>query len=257
MKNYVFDIETGPVNSVVLEMLMPPFDETDVATGNLKDPEKIKAKIDKARADHAAKFMRNAALSPLTGEILAIGVRGPNSGDILLWCESGIGERRLIEAFFSVFAESFDGKEGAHWIGFNIANFDVPFLVRRAWHHGIAIPNEFISRRFLKTEFTDIFQHWQLTRYPPEFVSLNDLALFFGLAAKEFDGAQFAELYRYEPDKARQYLAYDLELTWKITSRLGLFRHESIPLPVHKEAAPTILESATFESEPATEFRFF
>jgi hypothetical protein len=249
MYNYCFDIETGPLGSDVLELIMPPFDEADVKLGNVKDPVKIAEKIEKARTDHVTRFMRNAALSPLTGEVLAIGVRGPIiSNEIKTHIIVDVNERTLIGAFFDYFASSFDHDQ-PHWIGFNIANFDVPFIVRRAWHHAIAVPEQLLSRRFLNSCFTDIYLHWQLTHYPPEYLSLNSLAQFFGLPAKEGNGAQFAELFRYDRKAAIEYLTNDVAITWEIAKRLGLFRRDQ-PRHEVQTAAPPILE-------PEPEIRFY
>ena len=252
MKNFCFDIETGPLGSDALELIMPPFNEADVKLGLLKDPAKIAEKIEKARTDHVAKFMRNAALSPLTGQILAIGVCGPIiSNEIKTHILIDSNERTLISAFFSFFAESFD-RTPAHWIGFNIANFDVPFLVRRAWHHGVAIPEQLLSRRYLNSCFTDIYLLWQLTHYPPEHVSLNALGQFFGLPPKDGDGAEFAELLRYNPKAAIEYLTTDLSITWEIAKRLNVFRRDQPRQEVRLAPAPTISEP-----EPEPDIRFY
>ena len=40
MNTFVFDIETGPLPEAELAALIPPFDPTEVKTGNLKDTEK-------------------------------------------------------------------------------------------------------------------------------------------------------------------------------------------------------------------------
>ena len=61
--NLVFDIETGPLPDDVLKERVPPFDEpprpgkfdpVTVKLGNLKDEDKIKAKIEAAKKAHAA-----------------------------------------------------------------------------------------------------------------------------------------------------------------------------------------------------------
>ncbi len=66
MKTIVFDIETGPLPESELVALVPPFDPAEVKTGNIKDPEKIAAKIAEAEANHRCDFFDKAALDPLT-----------------------------------------------------------------------------------------------------------------------------------------------------------------------------------------------
>src|SRR5476651_2330269 len=74
MQTIVFDLETGPLAESELSALLPPFDPADVKTGNLKDPAKIAEKIAEAEANHKRDFIERAALDPLTGRVLAIGV---------------------------------------------------------------------------------------------------------------------------------------------------------------------------------------
>ena len=67
--NYtVFDIETGALPLAELEAIMPEFEPSKV----LKDPEKIKADIEAKRAE----WIDRAALSPVSGQVLAIGYIG-------------------------------------------------------------------------------------------------------------------------------------------------------------------------------------
>jgi len=105
MQYLVFDIETAPEPDGVLEglftfdesavknyrLLTSDFDPGEVKLGNMKDPAKIEAKIEAARlkftTDKAAvaenietarseawqTFRDRAALSPLTGRVLAVG----------------------------------------------------------------------------------------------------------------------------------------------------------------------------------------
>ena len=74
MNTIVFDIETGPLPESELAAVMPPFDPAEVKTGNLKDPEKVAAKIAEAEANHRRDFFDKAALDPLTGRVVAVGV---------------------------------------------------------------------------------------------------------------------------------------------------------------------------------------
>ncbi|HWI60040.1 MAG TPA: hypothetical protein VNZ22_22630, partial [Bacillota bacterium] len=66
MKTIFFDIETGALPAAEIANLMPAFDPTEVKTGNLKDPDKIAAKLAEAEANHRRDFLDRAALDPLT-----------------------------------------------------------------------------------------------------------------------------------------------------------------------------------------------
>ena len=74
MQTIVFDLETGPLAESELSALLPPFDPAEVKTGNLKDPAKIAEKIAEAEANHRRDLIERAALDPLTGRVVAIGV---------------------------------------------------------------------------------------------------------------------------------------------------------------------------------------
>ena len=62
MQTIVFDVETGPLAESELSALLPPFDPAEVKTGNIKDPEKVAAKIAEAEASHRREFFDKAAL---------------------------------------------------------------------------------------------------------------------------------------------------------------------------------------------------
>ena len=65
MSNYIFDIETGPRSRAELAECVPTFE----APSNWKDSEKIRAYV----AEKEAEWFQSAALSALTGRVLAIG----------------------------------------------------------------------------------------------------------------------------------------------------------------------------------------
>ncbi len=69
----VFDIETIPQDEAKLLASLPPFDPAEVKVGNLKDADKIAAKIAEAEAKHKARWLSEAALSPVTGRVAMIG----------------------------------------------------------------------------------------------------------------------------------------------------------------------------------------
>ena len=64
MKTIFFDVETGALPESEIAAIMPPFDPAEVKTGNLKDPDKIAAKLAEAEANHRRDFFERAALDP-------------------------------------------------------------------------------------------------------------------------------------------------------------------------------------------------
>jgi hypothetical protein len=206
---YVFDIETVPLpDDQLAEMDLGEA----VKLGNLKDPEKIEAK----RREHENRCYERAALSPLTGRVAAVGILGPNKRDLRVDFSE---EEKLIRSLFDYFCHDNAG----WWIGFNIAQFDLPFVVRRAWALGIQPPRWLVNGRYLSSNFIDLAQVWRLCAYEKELISLDRLARFLGLGNKDGSGAGFAQLLYADKAAARAYLEKDLFLTWSIAERFGLF----------------------------------
>jgi Predicted 3'-5' exonuclease related to the exonuclease domain of PolB len=237
MKNYVFDIETVPLPTEELEKLMPVFDPASVKTGQF-GPEKAAEKIEKMRQEQFKRFMRDAALSAISGQIAMIGIRDDTGLNTILDRE----EKLIIADWFQFFQSAVD--HGAHWIGFNIASFDLPFLIRRAWFHRLKIPYGIVRGRYLTGFFTDLLQLWTGSEYSSRFeVSLGDLAQFFGAGVKTGNGANFDELLRYKPGEARAYLKNDLEITWKVAEAMGALKgphDQPAAVPNGPDPGPTI-----------------
>jgi hypothetical protein len=74
-KPVIFDIETEPLDYDNLDRLAPKFNPDDVAVGNLKDPEKIRAKIETAEANHIKKIQDGAGLQAHYSKPIAIGYK--------------------------------------------------------------------------------------------------------------------------------------------------------------------------------------
>jgi hypothetical protein len=248
IENFCFDIETAPLDDAVLDLMIPPFNPDEVKTGNM-GAEKAKEKIDRLRDEYFKTFRRRAALSPLTGQIAAIGIIGPEPDERAIMIDPN--ESELIKTFFAIFAESIRSPRISRWIGFCIETFDLPFIIRRAWRLQVPIPAGLSLHRYLSSHFTDLAALWRLSDFRGPVPSLAELASFFGLPPKTGKGADFAELLRYDHAAAREYLTNDLVITWRLAERLGAFHVES-PEP----APPSDFEPEP-EPESEPEFRFF
>jgi hypothetical protein len=245
VENYCFDIETSPLDDSVLDLMIPPFNPDEVKVGNM-GAEKAKEKIDRLREEHFKNYRQRAALSPLTGQVAAIGIIGPEPDERAIMIDPN--ETELIKTFFDLFTESIRSPRISHWIGFCIETFDLPFLIRRAWRLQVPIPAGLSTTRYLSHHFIDLAALWRLSDYRGAVPSLAELASFFGLPAKTGKGADFAELLRYDEAAARDYLCTDLVITWRLAERLGAFHAEPELAP-----APDFVD----EPEPEPEFRFF
>ncbi len=214
MNTIVFDIETAPLPESELAALVPPFDPAEVRTGNLKDPEKIAAKIAEAEVNHRRDFFEKAALDPLTGRVLAIGLMDFSGFRVL----DNENEAALLTEFWDVCR----GEMGRinEMIGFNSHLFDLPFLIRRSWKHRVPVPSGIRRGRYWSDEMVDLRDAWQLGDRQAR-GSLDAIAKHFGVGAKKGSGADFAKVWQSDRAMAVAYLRNDLELTAKVADVLG------------------------------------
>ena len=217
MQTIFFDIETGALPECELAALMPPFDPGEVRTGNLKDPEKITAKLVEAEANHQRKFFEEAALDPLTGRVVAVG---------LLYRESRKFHVIGHDAEAATLKEFWDACKAEQWllhqmVGFNSNSFDLPFLVRRSWKHRVPVPFAIRRGRYWSEQMVDLREGWQLGDRQAR-GSLDMIAKHLGLGAKNGDGKDFAALWQTHRTSAVEYLRNDLELTARIAEALGV-----------------------------------
>ena len=221
MKTIFFDIETGPLAEAELAAMVPPFDPAEVKMGNLKDPDKIAAKLAEAEAGHRREFVERAALDPLTGRVVAIGLL--------------FEDRSLQTATFAVighddeaailreFWNTCRGEMGRvnRMIGFNTRLFDLPFLIRRSFKHRIEVPFGIRRGRYWAEEMVDLREEWQLGDRQAR-GSLDTIAKHLGVGQKNGCGEDFARLWQTDREKAVAYLRNDLELTCRIAEALGV-----------------------------------
>ena len=213
----VFDVETGPLAESELAAMMPAFDPAEVKTGNLKDPAKIAEKIAEAETNHRRDFLDKAALDPLTGRVIAIGMMdiGTNTFSII----GHDDEARTLTEFWDTVRSDMGRLNPL--IGFNIFNFDLPFLIRRSWKHRIEVPFGLRRGRYWSDQLVDLRDAWQLGDRQAK-GSLDSIAKHLGVGAKNGEGKAFAELWQSDRPKAEAYLRNDIQLTAKVADALGV-----------------------------------
>lgn len=252
MSTTTWDIETGPeADDIVRQFTKPfptfvepaPFDPKKVKLGNRKDPAAIdqyiaeakvkhaeaaaaeKAEYEAKRAEHYQKALDNAALSPLTGRILAIGLLYADGTEEILAAEDNAQEEAMIRRFLAIYADHLAGSN--QLVGFNTGSnsgggFDLGFVARRAMKYGIDA-SVLRSSRGWGSAFIDLLDVWRCgdrTLY----VDLDTLCRFFGLDGKKGgDGAQFARLFREDRAAAIDYLRNDLGETQRLSKKMLVF----------------------------------
>ena len=216
MNTIIFDIETGPLPESELAALLPPFDPAEVKTGNIKDPDKIAAKVAEAEANHRQEFIERAALDPLTGRVVAVGLLYPDSGEFHVIGHED--EAATLREFWDVCR----GEQGRihQLVGFNTHLFDLPFLIRRSWKHRVPVPLGIRRGRYWSDEMLDLRDGWQLGDRMAK-GSLDVIAKHLGVGAKNGDGKAFAELWASDRAQAVAYLRNDVQLTAKVAEVLS------------------------------------
>lgn len=203
----VFDIETGPLPHEYLDMIVPEFSPPS----NFKDPDKIAANL----AEQKAKWIERAALSPITGKVLCIGVRDVDGS---FYTIDGDGDEAVLLQQWKKLSER---SHTETLVGWNTSSFDIPFLVRRAWKLGVApCLRAGTNLRYLEN-WIDLRETWGFGDKWTD-GSLNDVARFLGAGSKTGDGKDFASLWTTDKDAAIAYLRNDISITFEVAKRIGV-----------------------------------
>lgn len=211
MKRVIFDIETGPLPDEQLDKLAPEFS----APANYKDPEKIAAHIAQQRAE----WKKDAAMSALTGRVLAIGIQvitpqGPMDVEIIGGDACANPEAAVLSEFWRMWSRP--DLAAADWVGFNILGFDMPFLIRRSWVNRVSVPAGLRQQgRYWAGRLVDLRDVWLLGDYRGS-GGLDAIARGLGLEGKNGDGAEFARLWVEDRTKAVEYLRQDINVTREV-----------------------------------------
>lgn len=225
LHGYVFDIETQPYGSLDLAPFVKkaePFDpeacKREFATAR-EDSPKGREFLAKKQAEHEAKanqnakeFAEKAALKPETGSVIALGVITPNGEENVV---TGT-EKAILGHFWDIFHTA--TTKGLRIYGWNIADFDIPFLIRRSWKNGIKPPSILVSNRYLTDDFVDLKKIYACGVYG-EHPSLDLAAkhlLGTGKSDQEVTGATFYQYFNGTPEQrqlAIEYVKRDIRLT--------------------------------------------
>jgi Predicted 3'-5' exonuclease related to the exonuclease domain of PolB len=218
----IFDIETA-ADPARAKLLLPAFEEKDVAVGNIKDPEKIREKIAARRISHEANWLEEAALRPETGRVLAIGVLPHQDDPAIIFHLHESDELDVLHNFWD-FLESSQRMNGRPFIGWSIFHFDLPYLIIRSRILGVAVPPLLRQGRFFSpTRFIDLQDEWLLGRPRSEVPhSLDYVARALGCGGKSGEGKDFGALYAVDEAAALAYLRNDLLITRAVADKLKL-----------------------------------
>lgn len=202
----IFDIETGPLP--LNELHIPPFNPADVKLGNIKNPDLIAEKVQKAEETHVSDYIRNAALDALSGQVLCIGYRIEREEPAVL-CSDAEGEAAMLREWWAILNYY---ERQPRLVGFNTKAFDLPFLIKRSWKHRIVPPYWLRNGRFWSELIVDLREVWQLGDNRAH-GSLAAICRHLGLGEKAGNGAMFSELWQTNRQAAIDYCLQDVKLT--------------------------------------------
>ena len=200
----LFDIETRG-NQEALQFL-PEVQ----APGNYKDPEKIEEYIARKREEQ----INNAALDPDLGKIVAIGWMDVKVKEVkpISYVPSHFeGEEGLIKAFWKLLKE-----HNGYCVGYNLLNFDLPYLVRRSFALDIKLPIYPILARYRTQPVLDLMQvlyNWGAPK------SLKWVAERYGFIVPmpDVDGSMVADM---DEDTLRKYVESDIVVTYQLYKKM-------------------------------------
>jgi len=218
----ILDVETLAMPEAEIRAKLPPFDPNKVKLGVLKDPDKIRAKIAEAEAEHGNEEVRFGALHATTGTLAIVGFR--QGEGVKQYHVGEMTEPQIIEAAFVNILAAFD--KGVIVSGFFIKGFDLPFLVQRAWLLGVKVPTRIFNAfkpRYPWSENIVCLQEVWLAGSGAQFgtrVSLATVLRELGLPSKSGSGADFGALWASDQRAALQYNADDLAVEMQLAERL-------------------------------------
>lgn len=232
-KTIVFDIETAPSDELV-EKNTKPFDPSTVKLGNLKDEEKITAKLAEAESKYYENAYRKAALDPITGYICAIGIAYDDKDFELLYGD----ESDILTKFWVAFTPNSNANWAYYTGSNNKTTFDIRFILMRSWMNKVKVPWGIVTKTgYFNGAFVDLAQiylagadyvtYCGLSRCAEQLDMIGEDVGFATVRSKDelklstgVTGANFHELLVSDPKAADTYLINDLALTKALANRI-------------------------------------
>ncbi len=152
-------------------------------------------------------------LNPLDSRIIAIGIKRSDSSEPVLLLNEN--EKELLDDFWVELASFRKGNPSNKIIGFNIKNFDIPFLVTRSFILGVKIVPFFLK------DLVEIREKIGAYKQGPQRGKLKEFGALLDFPSDEIDGSKIPELYwNGELERLKSYLKNDVVITEKLFQRL-------------------------------------
>ncbi len=169
------------------------------------------APLDYERHKELAKDHRTDLLNPIDSRVVAAGIRC--GGEDFIFANDE--EDELLKAFWAQWKISTKGDPTFGIVGFNLKNFDLPFLVNRSFINSVTI------HPFKLKPIIDIREKVNAYKYGKTRGKLKEYAKMFDLPVLDVDGSDVADLYYGgKMDTIDEYLRNDLMITDELYKRL-------------------------------------
>lgn len=207
MRYLIFDIETVP---------LPQLDDAL----NAEVEKRTQREIDRGLREHDEAESLVRSISPFFGRLLAVGMRLYN--DETNECKDKVICHQTEEDTLTEFLETVNhpASRDLRFVHYNGLGFDVPFIIIRAAHFGMAIENRrFLNqKRFYFDIHIDIMQF--LSRWGREPVSLDMACHSFGIPSPkegEVQGNSVAAAFEAgDLEGVEKYVLRDVEATYEL-----------------------------------------
>jgi len=209
------DIETAPNADMI-----PHLPEPDAKTGNIKDPDKIAAKIEEAKAAQVERM----ALDPMFGRIISVSFVCAEHRETRLVADmTDAAERDLLHWSLGVMA-----LPEIRLVTWNGNGFDLPFLFKRCLCLGINPGHLGVAPLPAWTKRYDCERHIDLMKVfagwgGGDYAKLDTVAgVVLGEKKDEIDVTKFAEMITTEEgrEKIKTYNERDTALTFSLFERM-------------------------------------
>ncbi len=150
-------------------------------------------------------------LNPIDSRIVALGVRHKGEDTIILAGD----EKKMLEEFWILWKKKMMGDPTLKVVGFNIKEFDIPFIVTRSFINDVEV------FPFTLNKIIDIREKISAYRWGRTRGRLKEYAALIGVEDLGIDGSDVAGLCaKGEFETLRKYLLNDLLITDKMFQRL-------------------------------------
>ncbi|MEM3373323.1 MAG: ribonuclease H-like domain-containing protein [Candidatus Anstonellales archaeon] len=152
-------------------------------------------------------------INPIDSKLIALGILERTKKYIYL--EKDSSEEEMLKNFWKFIEDRLDSNNNLLVVGFNILQFDLPFLITRSFIKNVKVV------KLSSKSICDIKERLSFTRKGNVRGKLKELANLIGIETLNIDGKDIIKFYQENDwETISRYLEKDLEITEKLFLRL-------------------------------------